>query len=262
MFCVVNLLVQLQKGFKSFKVEAQDDVSCLMLARLDALIASMVDGFADFVEECRSQRTCISCKRAWHSAALCNSGVEDVTNCEKHAVVQNSTPKSKKGGRIPVESRKSYKRLLPIAVDNVLCESLMCLGNALDDESVQRDAQVEVVPGANGEDVPDKSRRKHTISFKYSETDHVCIVLKASSFYELVFEWIGNVPDYYVLHFRGFVKAISAFRSSKPLDVINDSDEEDGASLSPKGENMFSSQTSHGLDINAEEDDAEDSIET
>lgn len=82
----------------------------------------------------------------------------------------------------------------------------------------------------------------------------------ASLFRELILKWIGRVPDCFILHFCGFRKAVSGFRCSDLLDLANDSDEEDGPLLSPEGANVFSSLVSHGLDINAEEDDVDDSI--
>lgn len=121
---------------------------------------------------------------------------------------------------------------------------------------------MDVGPGANGEDVHDNFRRKHTTAFEYPGTDHVYISPKASSFWEPVCEWIYHVPNCYILHCGGLEKEVSAFRSSDPLDVISDSDEKDGPPLSPEGEKMLSSLVSHGPDINAEEDDEESSIES
>lgn len=221
-FCNKPACLELEE-FQKLKVEAQDDMSSSTLVRLDALITSVVDGFGTFVEKCESQRSFISCESAAHNGTLCDSRVEDAANCETHAVVEKSTLKSKKGERIPVESRKRYRQLLPIAVENVLCESLLCLKNALDDDADKWDADREEDPGANGECVPDNSCRKHTIAFKYSGTGHVYIALKARSIRKLVCEWIGHVLDCYILHSRGFGKAVSAFRSSDPLDVFNNS---------------------------------------
>lgn len=112
----------------------------------------------------------------------------------------------------------------------------------------------------NGEDVLDNSRRKHTIAFKHSKTNHVYIALMTSSFRKLFCECTGYVPDRYLFHCRGFEKLVSAFCSSVSFDVVNESDEEDGPQRFPKCENMFSSRVSQGFDIYSEEDDVEESI--
>lgn len=66
----------------------------------------------------------------------------------------------------------------------------------------------------------------------------------------------------YILYCRGTGKAVSAFWSRNLLDVINDCNEKDSSQLAPEGKSMFSSQVSRRLDINAEEDDVEYSIES
>lgn len=91
-------------------------------------------GFGTFVEECESERSCISSHSTVHSATCSNSGAIDATNCETHAVVEESTPKTKKGVRTLVQSKERYKRLL-LKAENILCESLMRLRNALDDDA-------------------------------------------------------------------------------------------------------------------------------
>lgn len=147
-------------------MQGQDDVFCWIVARLDALNTSVADCFGTFVKECKNQKSCQSRKSVRHRATLCNLEVENAANCETHAKVEKHAPKSKKSGRIPVKSRKKYKRLLSIAVENVLYESLMCLRNALDDDADRWDAEVKVVLCAYGKDVFDNSCKKHTIAFK------------------------------------------------------------------------------------------------
>lgn len=104
--------------------------------------------------------------------------------------------------------------------------------------------------------------RKHAIALRYLETVRVYIALRVSPSRGLDCEWIGHVPDYYIFYFCGLGEAVLAFRSSDLFDTIDDSDVEDGAPLSPECENMFLLHVGHGLDVNTEEDEAEERIES
>lgn len=86
--------------------EAPNVMFCLTLVCFDALFTSMMEGFGTFVDECKSQRSCILLESAEHSATLCNSAVEDVASCETRAIVEKPISKLKKGGRVPVVRRK------------------------------------------------------------------------------------------------------------------------------------------------------------
>lgn len=104
----------------------------------------------------------------------------------------------------------------------------MCLRNVLDDHADQWNANLEVVLGANGDNVSNYSHKKRTFAFKYPKTGLLYSALKTSSFFEFVCEWICHVPDCHILHCRGFEKIVCAFHFSAPHDVINDIDEKDG----------------------------------
>lgn len=84
----------------------------------------------------------------------------------------------------------------------------------------------------------DKSR-VHTISFEMPDSGQYYIALTLHAFIEFVFDWTGNINDYYIQRSLSFNELFVPFTSENLLGTIYEIDKEVDSFVEPESDGIF-----------------------
>ena len=186
--------------FRRSTMNEKDTSSILTLSRLDAIMTSIVD-------------------RLQEASALTDEIYEENGGSEHNVKV-------KKGGRVPIESSRRFKTLLPTATANLLNEVLGAFRTHLSNDKYL--LHFELSMGRIGDNITRlrNKQRQFTLAFKNPSNNNFCIALQQNTFTSVICGWISGVVDCIILHSPVIDGPFSSFNCDVPIDIIHESDDE------------------------------------
>lgn len=190
--------------FRKSKIEEQNEMSALTIARMDALMTSVVDSFHDHSE-----------------ISISNDGIHS----------DNPTDESQqkallKGGRIPMTVLRRMQVLLPTAVSLLLQTSYDHLRKALSHDTALMKNELSVRAGGSDVERFDNEKRLHTVAFKYPGHSCYYISITPEAFSKFICKWIGGVSDCYLLYSTSLSAPFKCLEQDTCLEGAYESDEE------------------------------------
>ena len=181
------------RAFRKTKIQENGDATIMSIIRMDTLMTSIVDSFKYAADG--------------YDAIKFNS----------------------KGGTIPSDSRRSLKQLLPVAASNVLNDAMETVKNVMETEKNNTIEELKVGSPELGSEVNrlQNNYRQYTLAFKHPTNNRYYISIDANTFSKCICSWYGLVSDCYILQSESLDKQFKPFQSEHPIDVLNESDEDE-----------------------------------
>lgn len=201
-------------AFRKFKVDADEETSALSIIRLDAIMTSIVDRF----------------KPQDHTSGRRDSAVGNRSSRtgehRSEGEVDGEVHQQAKGGRVPLESVRRFRSLLPTAASQFLQRAHALFTRALARD--QYTLQTELSVRESGTDLErlNNKNRMYTIAFRYPVNRHYFIALTQHTFADCICKWVGVVTDCVLLHSRSLDGEFHLFQTSDVLDRIQEDDED------------------------------------
>lgn len=211
--------------FRKYEVCETIETSVLSIARLDAIIASIVDGLAD---QC-AQAAVSDCNEMEHFQGR----IGNSENATPTTATKRNQAFRRRGGRKPLDSVQRFQSHLPMAVSQLMsycCDEYRfeCAERGLSQDELRIISRgpKSGVAGLRHKTTLDNHSRQHTLSFRYPANGHYYVSLTNQSFADFICDWIGVVNDCYILHANALEKPLLPFDHAQVQEFINESDEE------------------------------------
>lgn len=204
------------EAFRKFRVDPDEETSVLSVIRLDAIMTTIIDGFKS-----DSSRSPIL-SPIFHSPT--DEHTPSDTSLGSNEAQDNR--KGGKGGRVPVESMRKFRALMPKAAALFIQQVHELFYKSLSFDRYQHEKEFSV--GCDGTETERlrNSERLYTVAFRYPANRHLYIALTQYAFAEHVCSWIGNVTDCFLLHSNSLNAPFSIFKESDVLHRIDEQDED------------------------------------
>ena len=187
-------------AYRKYAICEAEETSVLTIARMDAFINSIIASFSGNKES--GQRS---------------NNQDDINSMPRRS--------SRKGGKIPLESIRRFKSLLPIACTQLHREVYNKLTNIFQGSGNLLESECRCYPGKTEVERLGNNRRQLTKAFKYPRNGHYYIAIRNDCFAKYVCRWIGFVHDCFLLETSQLNVDFKLVGPDDNLNIIESDDE-------------------------------------